>query len=151
MANKILRGNDLMIFKDTTGAGTAYKALAFSTSCQLSLTGNTLETSSKDGGKWTSKAVSKLSWSLTTDNLYSVEDFNALVNSWISREELTVAFSVCTNADSDTGLPADGWKIGGGYTGKVVITSITANAPDNDNATYSVTLEGTGALSPKVA
>ena len=73
MANKILRGNDLMIFKDTTGAGTAYKALAFSTSCQLSLTGNTLETSSKDGGKWTSKAVSKLSWSLTTDNLYSVE------------------------------------------------------------------------------
>ena len=56
MANKILRGNDLMIFKDTTGAGTAYKALAFSTSCQLSLTGNTLETSSKDGGKWTSKA-----------------------------------------------------------------------------------------------
>ena len=55
MANKILRGNDLMIFKDTTGAGTAYKALAFSTSCQLSLTGNTLETSSKDGGKWTSK------------------------------------------------------------------------------------------------
>ena len=151
MANKILRGNDLMIFKDTTGAGTAYKALAFSTSCQLSLTGNTLETSSKDGGKWTSKAVSKLSWSLTTDNLYSVEDFNALVNSWISREELTVAFAVCTNADSDTGLPADGWKIGGGYTGKVVITSITANAPDNDNATYSVTLEGTGALSPKVA
>ena len=137
MANKILRGNDLMIFKDTTGAGTAYKALAFSTSCQLSLTGNTLETSSKDGGKWTSKAVSKLSWSLTTDNLYSVEDFNALVNSWISREELTVAFAVCTNADSDTG--------------KVVITSITANAPDNDNATYSVTLEGTGALSPKVA
>ena len=133
MANKILRGNDLMIFKDTTGAGTAYKALAFSTSCQLSLTGNTLETSSKDGGKWTSKAVSKLSWSLTTDNLYSVEDFNALVNSWISREELTVAFAVCTNA------------------GKVVITSITANAPDNDNATYSVTLEGTGALSPKVA
>mgnify|MGYP001065025481 CR=1 FL=1 len=39
----------------------------------------------------------------------------------------------------------------GKYTGKVVITSITANAPDNDNATYSVTLEGTGALSPKVA
>jgi len=108
MANKILRGNDLMIFKDTTGAGTAYKALAFSTSCQLSLTGNTLETSSKDGGKWTSKAVSKLSWSLTTDNLYSVEDFNALVNSWISREELTVAFAVCTNADSDTGLPMAG-------------------------------------------
>lgn len=36
MANKILRGNDLMIFKDATGAGTAYKALAFSTSCQLS-------------------------------------------------------------------------------------------------------------------
>lgn len=98
----------------------------------------------KDGGKWTSKAVSKLSWSLTTDNLYSVEDFNALVNSWISREELTVAFAVCTNADSDTGLPADGWKMSGGYTGKVVITSITANAPDNDNATYSVTLEGTG-------
>ena len=29
--------------------------------------------------------------------------------------------------------------------------AITANAPDNDNATYSVTLEGTGALSPKVA
>ena len=47
--------------------------------------------------------------------------------------------------------PADGWTAGGGYTGKVVITSITANAPDNDNATYSVTLEGTGALSPKVA
>lgn len=56
---KELNGSDLMIF---IKEGTAYKSLAFSTSSKLSISAETVETSSKDtGGKWVSKSPRKLS------------------------------------------------------------------------------------------
>ena len=44
-------------------------------------------------------------------------------------------------------MPAAGWTLANGaYTGKAVITSLEANAPDGDKATFSISFEGTGAL-----
>lgn len=146
-------GSDLMVFKsEGEGAGASYKAFANATTCSLNLTAGALETSSKDSGKWTDKKAGKLSWSLSSENLYTSEDFKALVDAWIKREKLLVAFDIATNADNDSGLPANGWTIGTtGYEGNVIITSLTANAPDGENATYSVTFEGTGELKPRKA
>lgn len=96
--------------------------------------------------------IGKLSYSITSDNLFTEEDYGKLVDLWIARNPIDVIFTVKGNAgvanNDGTSVPADGWtpKEGTGYKGKVVITGITANAPDNENATYSVTLEGAGAL-----
>lgn len=44
-------------------------------------------------------------------------------------------------------MPADGWSLPAKpYKGKAVITSLELNAPDGDKATFSVSLDGTGAL-----
>lgn len=123
-------------------------SLAYATSHQLSLSGNAIEVSSKDHGEWTSKMIGKLSWSITSDNLFTEEDYSSMVDLWIARTPIEIIFTLKKEADGVV-IPATGWtpKASSGYKGKVVITGITTNAPDNENATYSITLEGAGALS----
>lgn len=140
MANNIILGTDLMLFKEK-------KALAAATSCQLTINANTLETSSKDSGKWTANQAAKLSWTASSDNLFTIEDYTSLVDLMITREEVELQFSTCSNADSENGVPEGGWTAStDGYKGKAIITSIDANAADGENATYTVSFTGTGAL-----
>ncbi|MCR8874890.1 phage tail protein [Phocaeicola barnesiae] len=140
---QIVRGSDLMLFDGTTN-----KAFAFATNHTLELSGDVLETSSKDSGKWKSNQITKLSWTITSENLYSEEDYDDLVEKMIARDEFDVIFAIAGNADSDAGVPEGGWtpKANSGYKGKAVITSISVSAQDGQNATYSVNLQGTGAL-----
>lgn len=140
---EIVKGSDLMLFDGTTS-----KAFAFATNHSLELSGDVMETSSKDSGKWKSNQITKLSWTITSDNLYSETDYDTLVEKMIARSEFDVIFAIASNADSDAGLPEDGWKPkeNSGYKGKAVITSISVSAQDGQNATYSVSLQGTGAL-----
>ena len=144
MANVIL-GTDLMLFK-------ANKALAVATSCKLTINANAMETSSKDSGKWTSKKAGKLSWNASSDNLFTIADYTELVDAMISRTEVDLQFSTVSNSDANNGVPSDGWKANtDGYSGKAIITSIDVNAPDGENATYTVSFEGTGALTAVTA
>ena len=144
MANVIL-GTDLMLFK-------ANKALAVATSCKLTINANAMETSSKDSGKWTSKKAGKLSWNASSDNLFTIADYTELVDAMISRTEVDLQFSTVSNSDANNDIPSDGWKANtDGYSGKAIITSIDVNAPDGENATYTVSFEGTGALTAVTA
>jgi len=69
-----------------------------------------------------------------------------MVDLWMARQPIDVIFTV--KDTTSTTMPVGGWipKPASGFKGKVVITQIEANASDNENATYSITLEGTGAL-----
>ena len=94
---------------------------------------------------------------MTSDNLFSLDgegqNFADLFTLWTERQKIDVVFSLekdyLTKTDE---VPADGWTpiTSGQYKGKVIITSLEANAPDGDNATYSVSFEGTGALTKTV-
>lgn len=144
----VVKGSDLMIFK-RTGQSPAFKyeSLANATNCSISMSAGVLETSSKDSGKWTDKQPGKLSWNGSSDNLYVSEDFMKLYDAFVAREPLFIAFDLAQNADSDSGKPSDGWQIGNsGLEGFAIITALTANAPDGDNATYNVTFDGCGEL-----
>lgn len=142
----VIKGTDLMLF--VKGSGDEYNTIAFATSCQLTVNAASLETSSKDSGKWTSKQASKLSWSMTSDNLFTVEEFSKIFNKLVERTPIEVVFTLCTNADSDTGMPSEGWTpdTENGYKGTAIITALSANAADNENATFNVSLEGCSAL-----
>lgn len=142
----IIQGSDLMAFMGG-------KSLAFATGCKLSINAETTETSHKDiGGDWTSETVKKLNWSVTSDNLYSEEGYSSLFDAMIAKQPIALVFATQT-ATADDEMPAGGWapKANSGYSGQALITNIEANAPDGDNATFSVTFKGVGKLAKVTA
>lgn len=144
MANTIIKGDDLMLF-DAEG-----KSLAFATSHTLTLTGETVDTSSKDHGIYSAMTVQKVSWEITSENLYTTADFDNLFDKMMQREAITVFFGRKAETDVDKTVANgdyENWSKGSGvYTGEAFITSLTANAANGENATYSLTLTGSGKL-----
>lgn len=150
---KVINGSDLMLFlKDSTDSSAT--SIAFATSHSLSLSTETVETTSKDsGGKWVAKAARKLSWTVNTENLYSLEGEGKtaadLFDYWKNGTELDAIFGLESGyaSKADT-VPTGGWTplTTGQYKGKVIITSLEVNAPNGDNATFSATFEGVGAI-----
>lgn len=145
----VVKGKDLMVFKKT---GNTYKDLAAATNHTLSLSMSPMESSSKDSGKWSDSEAGRMEWEAGTENLYVAEEYDTLFAAMVAGDKLTIALDVASNANSDTGKPADGWKIGnGGYEGEALITALNINAPNEENATYSATFKGCGPLNPRKA
>ena len=149
MANTIEQGNDLMIFIKKSG-DTTPTAIACATNHTLTVSTETSDTSHKDiVGKWKSSAVKSFSWEISTENLFTLDgtgnDYADLFDAMVAGTELTVAFGL----KSGSTVPSTGWTMDSAkdsYTGNVIITSLTLNAPNGDNATYSATFTGVGQL-----
>jgi len=149
MAN-IIKGDELMLFKDGS-------ALAYATSHTLTITGNTVDISSKDHGFWGASEIGNITWEIQSENLYTDDDYNALFNAMLNKTEVTCIFGKATNYDANGLKPSDAaqgdsrpasWTApaNAGYKGKAIITSLTTNANTGENATFSVTLTGKGAI-----
>lgn len=152
----IIKGKKLMLFvkKDSS-----YVSVGYATNHTLSTSASTINVSHKDledagTGKWDSQDIDTFSWTITTENFYANDaegiTFADLFNYYSAGTELDVKFAVAANSTS--GVPTGGWvapSTTGSYvmSGKVVITSIDVNAPVDDNATFSITFTGKGALS----
>ena len=135
---QVINGSDLMLF-------IGGKSIAFATSHKLTINAETVETTSKDNtGGWTSKQVKKLSWTANSENLYSAKGYKSLFTSMVGKAEVDAVFAL----KGETAFSeATGWAPATDkLTGKVIITSIDVNAPDGDNATFSVNFEGVGEL-----
>lgn len=145
-----VQGKDLMLF--VSGA-----SIALATNTSLDLSCETKDISSKDHGDWLAYTAGKLGYNLKSDNLYTTAGYDALFAMMIARTPIDVVFTVKGNVGTDDGtgvvVPAGGWtpQANTGYSGKAIITAISANAPDGEKATYSVTLQGTGALTASAA
>lgn len=139
----IIKGEELMLF-DADG-----HSIAYATNHTLTITGETQDISSKDHGQYGATSVNKITWEITSENLYTDGAFDTLYTSMTGRAAITVYFGHHTSV---TGTPADGdiayWSqlAGQTYTGKAYITSLTVNANNGENATFSITLTGAGAF-----
>lgn len=143
-----INGSDMMLFADS-------KSIAGATSCKLSITAETADVSCKDvGGDWGSSTVKKLNFEASTENLFikgnAGKTFDDLFALMIAKKPIDVAFSL-DKAEADktkAEVPETGWTLptAGLYKGKAIITSLEANAPNGDNATYSANFKGAGAL-----
>lgn len=130
------------------------KSIAQATSHTLTISGEQSETTSKDnGGYWKSFEYKSASWIVDCEALVSDSTDGKtekdLVDAFMNKTTLTVAFGGKTSADAGkTEVPDGGWSAPatGVYKGSVIITSITKNTPNGDNATFSVSFQGTGAL-----
>lgn len=144
---KIIKGDELMLFNGE-------KSIAYATSHSLTINGNSIDISSKDHGYWGASEVGNITWEITSENLYTDKYYGELFDAMVTRSQLTVAFGFASNWDvnglSGTNAEYTLNKTKTYYTGKVYVTSLTANANTGENATLSITLTGSGALT-KVA
>lgn len=144
-----IQGGDMMLFLST-------KSIAYATNHTLEISGETQDTSNKDeaAGGWSSQEVNILSWSATSDNLYSVDgegdNFEDLFDLMVAKTPIACVFAKKSQASSVVSVPTDGWTAGAtGYQGNAVITNLSLNAPNGEYATYTVQLQGVGALQKK--
>ncbi len=143
--DKIEYGGDLMLFLGST------LPIAFSTDAKLSIKLATRDISSKDSGYWVERKAGRLDWSASSNALYTdvltgtattttIDELFALM---IARTAIDLVFAAVGVAAAPAQQPHLTKKK---YSGKAIITGLEMNAPDGDNASYSITLEGAGAL-----
>lgn len=151
----IVKGKKLMVFvKEGNGD---YKSIGYATNHTLSTSASTISISHKDladagSGHWDDQDIDQLSWTITSENFYadSAEGvtFATLWGYFAAGTVLDLKFAVA--ADSSTGVPTGGWAVpqtGTILSGKAIISGVDVNAPSDDNATFSITFQGKGALS----
>ena len=148
-----IQGGDLMIFYKG-------KSIAYATNHTLEISSEMADTSNKDegGGRWASSEVKQLSWTITSENLYSVDgkgsNFSDLFTSMVSNEKLSVTFAMKAPSDmGKTEVPNTGWSPNTGeqvgdvwWEGQAYITSLNLNAPNGEYASYTATFTGVGSL-----
>ena len=140
----ILNGTELKIYSSGTT-----NLVAFAQNCTLTVNNTTREITNKESAGYKEVLESLRDWSIDVDGAYAwtnasgtaltdgVDDLiqtNILAN----RVQFDVIFG-------DTASTSDV-----SYAGKVYITSASMTGGTEDTATYSLTLEGTGALTQTV-
>ena len=129
------------------------KSIAYATSHTLTINGNTIDISSKDHGFWGASEIGNITWEITSENLFTDKYYTLLFDAMINKTQLTVALGFASDWDvngltgNNTQYDLD--KTSNYYSGKVYVTSLTANANTGENATMSITLTGCGALVKK--
>lgn len=144
---QIIEGGKLMLFLNG-------KSIAMATNHSLSISAETSEISNKDlgAGDWAASAIKKFSWEVSTENMYTVQSYKKLYELMLAKQPVTAVFcpksyelveDPSTYFESWTWEPGDNWRM----VGQVLITSLDVQAPNDDNATFSCTMTGTGELS----
>jgi len=100
--NKIIKGRDLMLFNSD---GHSY---AWATNHTLTITAETTDISSKDHGVWGGSEVSRYTWEITSENLYSVEKYDEFFEDMIAGEPITVRFGLKRPEADPTLTPSEG-------------------------------------------
>ena len=142
----LVYGGDLMLFANS---GTSVQPLAFSTSAKLSVSMKTRDVSSKDSGDFLEKAAGKFEWSVSSDQLLNwsttgtTQSADEVYNYFICKKLMNVQFGSKTGTSPSYTVSGTAKK----FTGCAYITSYDINSGDGETATYSINLEGTGALS----
>jgi predicted secreted protein len=132
----LILGDKLFLFVDET-------PIAFSTSASLEVTANTIETSNKMSGKWTSVLAGQSSFTVSTEALYTNKtghtSFDALMKKMLAQNAIDFVFGTATDETFELSK--------GMYKGKAFITSLSLNSDNGAVASCSITLTGSGALS----
>lgn len=134
MADSKHNGSDI-IFK----AGSPAVAVAGETGCSLSISGESIDTTSKDTAQWKSRIAGRSDWSVSGNAMLVFDaDTDALA---ASQKAFWTAISTGALLDVEIAL-TDALT----FTGKVIMTSIEVGAEDSAAATFAWQAEGASAL-----
>lgn len=120
------KGNDIRVSVGSTLIGGQQN-------CSINRETETSDTTTKDSGVWSEAEAIGLSWSVDLDGLVVVGDegLKALETAWENLQQVDVKYGTSTNYKS----------------GRAIITSLSSNSANKEKTTYSVSLQGVGALS----
>ena len=145
----ILNGTELKIYSGTSGQT---NLVAFAQNCTVTINNTTREITNKESNGYKEVLESTRDWSIDVDGAYAWTDASATpgvpltdgADDLIQTNILAnrVQFDVIFGDNQATGDVS--------YKGKVYITSASMTGGTEDTATYSLTLEGTGALTQAV-
>ena len=132
----LVNGTLVALWKDIAGVPTKVANL---TSTDFELSKDTIDATNKDGGSYKEFLVGLSGWTMNAEGIFE-EDGSAtgvsakdLLDDIIAGAPITVIMT--SNLTDDIKL-----------SGSAVITSFAWNAPVNDVSTFSVSLQGSGAL-----
>lgn len=145
-ADSIVYGGDLMFF---IGSGTTKLPLAWSTSAKLSTSVEIKKVSSKDHvGKSVTKTTGTFDWNGSTDCLLSFDNLSGttylkqVYTMYKTGIPINIIFSAKTGNTqawtSDQTKPT--------FIGQAIISTMDITAGDGEQATYTVSFEGSGDL-----
>jgi TP901-1 family phage major tail protein len=132
----IVNATDVVLSIDT-GAGSSYVKILHATSANLTINREMRDSTTKDSSGWSESLAGLKSWELSGDGFV---DFD---NSGTGIETDELITQMIAAAPTVTVEFGNSEKT---YTGSAFITSISLDAGVEENATYSISLQGTGAL-----
>lgn len=140
-ASDIMQGQ-MLIYVDNA-------LFAFSTSTELAVNTNMVDTSNQLDGGWESSLPGKKGWTLNGQSFVTQNNSgtsaDALLAKQINGQTVTVWFGKCTITDNAEG-GVDVVKGAGGWTGKAHITGCTVTSEAGNLVKFQCNMQGTGAL-----
>ena len=127
----VINGTDLAVYNSTNLIGA-------STTCSLQMSADMRDTSNKDTAGWKKVLPGQKSWTVSTEGLvaHSVSNnFAYLFGLWSAKTALTLNFRSVSNYAGDYY-----------WSGTAYITSLSLNAGNEQNVTFSVSFQGDGVL-----
>lgn len=147
---QIIEGRNLMLFTEDG------QSIGWATNHTLTISVDTIDISTKDHGIYGASEAGKVNWEVSSENLYSTEDYDKLFDLLIARQPIKIYFGIKAEDDNEKTV-ADGdyeyWtpKSGSVYSGKAIITSLVTNAQNGEKANFSLTMVGNGKLVKELA
>lgn len=143
-----IKGNDLILF---IRKEEEYKALAYSTTCEIDIQADTIEVGSPDTGQWTKKKKKRKNWRassgyLISDSVDVIDVFKTLVGNE------SISLMIGTVEPHALSVSADEYVTDERLTikGDGMITRMTITGKRGDFVTMSIDIEGSGALDIKI-
>ena len=131
--NRIVEGGDILLSVNGVDIGCA-------TTHSIEINTETRDTSCKGSGNWGSMDYSRFNWSGSADVLFNLDEsgvytrYKDIYNLMLAKEIITISSKYTIGSDTFE------------QTGQAIVTSLPLNAPDKENATFSISFEGVGAL-----
>lgn len=143
----LVLGDDLYLYLTSDK-----KVLAFATSCSLQIDGETIDTANKMSCAWNATKAGKNSYTISADALYTQAEgdysFDALMELMVKRE--AVEWYIGSPVDeSSVACKSRTFAIDKDakhYGGEGLITSLSLSAGNNEVASCSITITGSGEI-----
>ena len=138
----MIRGIDMIIKIGT-------EIVALQKGATLNRSAETIDKTTKSSGGWKEFVASFKEWSIDCEGLYTLPTasgtsaFRLLEDAFVDGDPVTVEFVLSDTTGVSTGDTV-------GFTGQALIVDFPLEAPQDDGVTFSVSLQGTGALTEKL-
>lgn len=155
----LIKGNDLNLYlvdlegsAMTSGKVSTAKVVAYAQSCSLEINADTLDVTSKLSCRWNAVLPGNGSYTVSSDSLYCLKS-SADANSAVTVDDLfeamvdgeNIGWVIAKDSSTECGVVSGPDTTQPYYWGEAAITSLSITGGNNEIATSSISLTGSGA------